>query len=337
MCPVTIDPTLQQGPSRDCLLAKSVPNDSFCGTGNPYVQAGKVNATIVRRTALDFDFTAIPKGASVQHANVSLRTVPGTAYDPSKRIRIGVTRTGSSFTNNASWNSSGTSAWSAGSPTGPVTDVADVTGANSTPTWYFWNVADTIRDWQYDRLPQTGLLFRQLALNGTKANNVVSFYPSSASASRRPRLTVIYEEPGTTPDAGMRKHFAFEERALTDRIDAKVNLGNGNLLIEQRDMVAKGVAGWDMAMTRYYNSKTFDRTNGRMGRGWSTMFGGSVRLEFPDQATGGTKDKVHFWGPTGYRVTFDRIGATNFYDRPEPGFDGDLEKTGSGYAVGLCL
>ncbi len=331
--PVIIDPTLTAGPSQDCLLAKSAPNASFCGSGNPYVQAGKVNTSIQRRTALNFDFSAIPKGASVQHANVSLRTVLGTAYDPSKPIRIGVTRTGSAFTNQASWNSSGTGAWNAGSPAGPVTDTADVTGANGTPTWYYFNVADTIRDWQYDRRVQTGLLFRQVELNGAKANNVVSFYPSSATASRRPRLTVIYEEPGTTPDAGMRKHFGFEERALTDRIDARVNLGNGNLLVEQRDISVKGVAGWDMAMTRYYNSTTFDRTNGRMGRGWSTMFGGSVRLEFPDQATGGSKDTVHFWGPTGYRVTFDRIGATNFYERPEPGFDGDLEKVSGGYEV----
>ncbi len=40
-----------------------------------------------------------------------------------------------------------------------------------------------------------------------------------------------------------------------------------------------------------------------------------------------------FWGPSGYRVVFEKDGSPDGFDRPEPGLNGDLVKTAQGYRL----
>jgi hypothetical protein len=131
---------------------------------------------------------------------------------------------------------------------------------------------------------------------------------------------------------GDRSFFSYASEELTDRLTAKVNLGNGNLVMVGKDVSVAGIAGLDLSLTRYYNSALADTTGGgdpsKLGNGWSHNLGGSVRLEFPDGATEGASDKrrVFFHGPSGYRVRFEKsaAGAGVKYIRKTPGLDAEL-------------
>ena len=329
--PVFIDPTVALGPARDCILAKDLASTALCGSTINVLQAGRRNWTNKRRSVLDFDLSAIPATAAIQHANVELYLMKTQTTNPSLEASYDMFRTAVGFTGSATWNSSGYGPWSAGSPTGARLD--RVTTKGQVAGWRYWNVADAIRAWHYDDVKQTGFVLKQAGAE--TVNTRLSFHSAYTSQpARAPNLNIIYgESANPTAAAGERDHFEFTTRELSDRMEAKVNIGTGNFLLSARDMSIKGVAGWDMAMTRTYNSATFDTGVGSMGLGWTTMFGGSIRLEFPQQASGGGKDKVWFWGPSGYRVVFEKDGSPDGFDRPEPGLNGDLVKTAQGYRL----
>ena len=154
--------------------------------------------------------------------------------------------------------------------------------------------------------------------------------------------------------AGDRPFWQFSETELTDRITAKANVGTGNLLIQAQDVSVAGIAGWDMAMTRYYNSALAGDGTGNMGKGWSTAFGGSVRLDVNSpgdpvsrqtavqgaDGSGGivppqnpTTSDVSFWGPSAYRTIFKKNLKTAGYTAVKPGIKAKLSKTSSGYLL----
>ncbi len=293
--PVFIDPTVALGPARDCILAKDLASTALCGSTINVLQAGRRNWTNKRRSVLDFDLSAIPATAAIQHANVELYLMKTQTTNPSLEASYDMFRTAVGFTGSATWNSSGYGPWSAGSPTGARLD--RVTTKGQVAGWRYWNVADAVRAWHYDDIGQTGFVLKQAGAE--TVNTRLSFHSAyTAQPARAPNLNIIYgESANPTAAAGERDHFEFTTRELSDRMEAKVNIGTGNFLLSARDMSIKGVAGWDMAMTRTYNSATFDTGVGSMGLGWTTMFGGSIRLEFPDAVLGGWQGQGVVLGP----------------------------------------
>ncbi len=101
---------------------------------------------------------------------------------------------------------------------------------------------------------------------------------------------------------------------------AKVNVGNGNLLLEASDVKLPGT-GLDLAIDRYYNHLPMSK-NLDMGRGWRLGTGRHVFVE--EKASG----DVAYDGPSGYRVTFQRQ-ADGSYTQPT-GLDAKLTKQGDG-------
>lgn len=123
--------------------------------------------------------------------------------------------------------------------------------------------------------------------------------------------------PSTTEGIGERRFFTFEEQSLTDRMVAKVNVANGNLLLTATDLEIAGT-GLDARVERSFNSLSTDAETGGFGPGWATNAAPTVRLEFP------TSTQVTFVGPSGYRVRFDKNPTTGAYVRAVPGIDARL-------------
>jgi RHS repeat-associated protein len=166
---------------------------------------------------------------------------------------------------------------------------------------------------------------------GGPYNGTASFPNGFSGASSTYSVIVdscAIRTPGpTAADAGDRPFWTFNDTELTDRLTAKVNVGTGNLLVQAQDSSVAGVAGWDMAMTRYYNSANAvgsGNTVGNMGPGWSTGFGDSVRLE----PTGASGD-MFFFGPSAYRAKFVK-NADGSFSRTKPGIKADLREESDG-------
>jgi RHS repeat-associated protein len=143
-----------------------------------------------------------------------------------------------------------------------------------------------------------------------------------ASASAVPRADEAAVEVAAVPptdfDAiGERRFFTYDEHELNDKMTAKVNVANGNLLLSATDLNITGT-GLDAGVQRFYNSHaTGENDPARLGPGWVLGDSPTVRLLFP------TPDQVVVVGPSGYRVTFNRNGAGDFV-RAEPGLDAAL-------------
>jgi RHS repeat-associated protein len=100
---------------------------------------------------------------------------------------------------------------------------------------------------------------------------------------------------------GEQRRFSFtDELTLTDRLAARVNVANGNLLLAATDLRIRGT-GLDAEWTRYYNSRA--PAVGPLGRGWVAGTGADVRLrEHPDGA-------VSYHAPSGFTARFARTAT----------------------------
>ncbi|WP_299056353.1 DNRLRE domain-containing protein [uncultured Nocardioides sp.] len=326
--PVSIDPTITRGPTRDCTLFEDEPNSNRCGDSQTYLQVGQMSGGKNRRAVLKFDSSGIDPAARIDEANLELwlDTSQTTQTGPNINTNYVVRRTGKPFNTGAAWNTSGSNgAWTGGDPTGPNEGANLLNGLAANNGWRYFNITSIVEGWHTGTMPNDGLVVKQQSENVT---NKLSFFSSSVNnpANRRPNLNITYT-PAVGPQGGVRDYWQFEERELTDRITAKANIGNGNLHVDAKDFSVAGVAGWDMGFTRYYNSAQAQASaNSNMGAGWSHSFGGSIRLEFPNGAN--DRSKLNFWGPSGYRVIFNQTGgsSSNQYKREEPGIDADLER-----------
>ncbi len=319
--PVTIDPsvTVDFKALRSCWLQADNPTVSRCGSNATYLKVGRNTSGSRQRAVLDFDISKVPSNANITHANVNLYLDATQTTKPEVSPLYSMYRAGKGFGGGATWASSGTNgAWTGGDPTGPATGDEDLYGT-VTGNKYF-EVTPIVEGWLNGEFANTGLVLKQ---KNEDVNQQVAFYNSYAGASnRQPTMNVIYDEvTNDDKDAGDRPYFSYLTKQLTDQITAKANIGTGNLLIQADDASVAGVAGWDMGLTRYYNSATHRQGVARMGMGWSTGFGGSVRLGFPN---GGVDQpvKVFFYGPSGYRTTFT-LGAGG-YVAAAPGITADL-------------
>jgi RHS repeat-associated protein len=113
---------------------------------------------------------------------------------------------------------------------------------------------------------------------------------------------------------------------LTDRLQAQVNVGSGNLLVRSTDLVLPGIEG-NVTLGADYNSRMIGSSTeiGALGHGWRSRFGIDVRLIANSDST------VTFTGPDGVVGVFKPITGTSPTQYTSPGvFKASLVKTTSG-------
>jgi hypothetical protein len=108
-------------------------------------------------------------------------------------------------------------------------------------------------------LPLTRCQFCALCRDGT-----------STSAASTARTFHVAVSPSTTPRAGVKPAYAFENCTLADRVQLQVNVGSGNLLLRAKDLAIAGTAGTgghSLSLERVYNNRARRRIDREMGRG----------------------------------------------------------------------
>lgn len=331
--PVTVDPSIVTGPVGDCWIVDSAPADPHCGRENTHMRVGVSGDGSKYRSLLKFDLSGVPSNASIGDAAINLwmngsqsTSTLGAAY---------VFRTPDQQWGGApTWNSSNqTGSWTGGDPDGDSYGTKSLNGTDTGYRTFSENVASLVQDWVQNVKPNRGLVFKQ---RSEDVKNVLWFRSSSREnrpggtetdpdTEKRPYLSMTYTEPTDTADAGDRSFWSYAERQLTDQITAKVNVGNGNLLVSAKDFNVAGRAGQDMGLTRYYNSASNTENLAGMGPGWSSSLGGSVRLEYPNASN---KDRVVFRGASAYRAEFKL--SNGIYEASGAGISAVLERTNNG-------
>lgn len=327
--PVVVDPSITDTPSKyDGWIDEAAPTTNQ--VASTYLRVGGPSGSR-NRALVKFGLDALPANATVTDATLKLyldtnqTTGSGTSEFIARRVTEDWDQSALTWNRRLAgtgglWSTPG-GVWAASSLPGATLSGTGISGYRG------FDVGPFVQSW-IDGVGNTGgpfnygLIVRK-ADDGT--DRLLRFFSNdSADSSRWPMLVVNYTEP-TPPaasEAGQTKYFTYTTEKLTDRIQAKVNVGNGNLLVSAQDANVSGVAGLDLAIQRTYNSATAATAGSdlsKLGPGWSDNLGGSVRLEFPNA----DEKRVLYFGPSGYRVRFDKSVAGG-YIRREPGMDGNL-------------
>jgi YD repeat-containing protein len=115
--------------------------------------------------------------------------------------------------------------------------------------------------------------------------------------------------------------------SLTDRLQAQVNVGSGNLLVRSTDLVLPGIEG-NVTLGADYNSRMIGSSTetGGFGHGWRSRSGIDVRLIANSDGT------VTFTAADGVVGVFKPITGTSPTQYTSPGvFKATLVKTSSGW------
>jgi RHS repeat-associated protein len=118
----------------------------------------------------------------------------------------------------------------------------------------------------------------------------------------------------TTSDGsptGEQTRFSFQEQKLTDKLELKANVANGNLLLKATDLQVRGT-GTDLALERYYNSRSTVVSS--LGKGWSLGTAQDVELSYSksDHATA----DITYRAPTGFTARFVNDGTNKWRTPP---------------------
>lgn len=342
--PVTIDPTVEaidnRQPTASCWITTANPDTSNCS--GDYLRVGRSSSGQMR-ALLKFNIADIPDDATINGGhNSHIDTYLRADLSPTgEQGSYAMYQAGKPWANGATWNSPnyGGQTWAGGGAGAKASD-SRLEGANqpnAIRTW--WGMGAAVDAWhdQSDNGGPSGVNNGLvLKLDTAGVTNTLYFSSGRADGGVAPKLHVNYTLPDPAPDntsaaqAGDRPFWTYEERNLTDKITAKVNVGNGNLLITANDAKLAGIAGWDLALTRYYNSAVRSDASLNMGRGWSNSLGNSIRLTSGGSGTladqnlnASSNANVRFYGPSNYRVVFNK-GSGGNYNRTGAGLNGDL-------------
>jgi RHS repeat-associated protein len=316
--PVTVDPTIGMNRNLDCHLASDTPASSQCGRSD--LQAGYTGAH-KRRILLSFDLSPLPPLPTVLKADLGLWVTAGSGSTPYR-----VHRVTKAWTNAATWNTTnGSTTW--GTPGGDFSSTVSaertVPAINEHRRWF---PTGLVRDWVNGKHTNNGFLLKQ-ATEAT--NNVVTFVskensgacpdPTNLATCKWPFLEVNYvRRLGELPS------YRFWDFDLTDRMQARVNVATGNLVVRASDFAVPGT-GLNLVVDRYYNGYE-DRNVTKEDSGWRFTIPGNIRLTvFPSDGS------VRYEGISGYKVPFIKKSDGSF--ESPPGIDAKLTLTGSNYAL----
>ncbi len=307
--PVIIDPTVTLNPSQDCFVAFTYPDHSYCNSIGISVS---VNGSAVTRGLLKFDLSSVPATAQVTNAKLGLRGNGSTGVTAA----VGAYKITQDWTNSATWNTyDGTNSWATPGVDFDPTPVwtTDV----STNKWYYWYITPIAQSWVDGSGPNAGVLLKEPQENVTDSMSFTSSnlysYPSDW-----PTLTVTYYH--RTGDQG--GFYTYQDHRLTDRMDLKINVANGNLMLHQTDAKIQGT-GLDEIVDRTYNS--LDSRIGAFGDFWTMGAGPDVRTETY------TDGSVALAGPTGYITSFTKNSSGGFTS--PTGIDATLTQSSGTYSL----
>ncbi|MCM3554012.1 DNRLRE domain-containing protein [Janibacter melonis] len=189
-------------------------------------------------------------------------------------------------------------------------------GPGCAPGYVSIPVTQAVRDWSNGSTENWGL-----AITGNESNtDSAKTFTTIEEGVNEPYLKVVWRQR----QLGVMPYYTFNDDELTDRLRQRVNVGTGNLLMEASDVNLPGVAGMNMSVGRYYNSR-FDAAD-VFGYGWNSTFGNSVRLVV-SRADG----TAVFETPTGGREMFTATSSGGW--KSPTGMNAVLSESGTTFTL----
>lgn len=295
---------LSSGPAVDCyIVSGSGANASHCAEG--VLKVGSDSASEYR-SLLRFDLSAIPAQSQFVDATMGLSSARCSTITPPTALVVQRVTTGwaESASQGPSWNSADTvvsSPWRTpgGDFEGVAIPRATATSSSCFESWFF--PARIAQAWA-EGAPNLGVIVRAATPSG---GEVLEFGSSrSTDPTRRPILDVEYR-----PRTGDTEPYTYDRRELTDRTTLSVNVANGNLLVNERD-VEFFDTDVDYPIDRTYNNlaralEPLGTTD--LGAGWNQSFDRRVALP----ATYGAS-RTTVSGPTGELFAYTYDGDSTF-------------------------
>jgi hypothetical protein len=212
---------------------------------------------------------------------------------------LSVHRVTSDWTNDATWNTrTATQNWTTAG--GDFASTAeDTVAGKAVGTWTDWTLTDLVSGWVHSSIVNQGVAVTD---GGSSADNGYVFASAdSANSSYWPEIEVYW-----FPRTGELPGYTLDSHGLSDRSTAKVNVTNGNLLLENRDLSIAG-RGLDQDIHRYFNSQ--DPYDGKLGYGWRFDVSEDIVLSDCDATPGHSRCLT---GPSGYRARFKQRADGTF-------------------------
>lgn len=305
--PVRVDPTVRLDTGVDDTHVRSSLQDTDF-SGHPWLVSGRTSDGVLNRSLMQFD-TAGLDGKTVNWATLNL-------YNNYSRICTPSTVTVKEVTQE--WT--GSSVHWPGPATGAVvgSTTAAKGGPDCAPGWLSIRVSQVVREWA----------------SGAKTDNGFAVVADESTADGYKRYASAEDGDGVGPYLlvnwresllGNLGYYTMNTAPLTDRLQMHANPANGNLLLEAADLRLPGVAGTDLTVGRYYNSREDVEREGMTGTGWALGVGQDVRL-----SVNGTDRAGFFEGPSGYRISFPYNSATGTWDKPA-GLNATMTQNGTGF------
>ena len=127
------------------------------------------------------------------------------------------------------------------------------------------------------------------------------------------------------PGLGLQKFYGLDTFALSTQLTASVNVGNGNLVIQSKDL-AINAPGLTMRIDQFFNVANVGQSgSGAAGAAGSLSTGQDIGLLVNGSGAGST---VTFFGPSGFTATFTAT-SSGTYIAPA-GINADLVKNSDG-------
>ncbi|MCM3923179.1 DNRLRE domain-containing protein [Frankia sp. AiPs1] len=292
--PVTVDPTYtytDDGSTGNisCQLGSgSEASTNECG-GTSVEAGGSANHY---RGLFQFALT-LPRDAAIDAATLTLNEVYA---DNTSFQQVEVHRMTRPWTSSATWNTyDGTHSWTTagGDYDSGVQSVTSVGGSSNLGP-YYWGLQQLVSDWATGAQDNNGIIVRATSENGSQTN---SFGSQNASSGMKPQLSVVWD-----PRAGINDANTYIDTTLTDRQQARVNVGSGDLVLTSKEYALAGPSP-ALSISRVYNS-TRSYTAGSLGYGWTLDTGHDVRAYY------GTDGYIHYLAPTGRAYLLKNYGGT---------------------------
>jgi RHS repeat-associated protein len=263
--PVTVDPTTTSlKEPQACTLVASSPNSSFCGQSNVETET---SSTDIKRGLIEFSSTAlaqVPSDSEIISAQLTAKTTPiKSKFTTARSATIYNVKT--AWNTTATWNKpiSGGPEWPGGNPYDTVGNSAEASISESEVLTA--NVTALVQDWIGNKYGGFyGLGFSQ------------AHEPSGGSG----KLQVLRESPELVitymPITGERRQFLYDHQQLDDRMSMAINVGTGDLRLENEDFALPG-PGISIDENRIYESRRMG-TPVDLSLGWKLSLGRETRL-----------------------------------------------------------
>lgn len=314
--PVVVDPNVAYTPVGECRIsnANTSPN---CSQAMYPVSDVSQSYPGTSRMLLQFKLNDIPFDARVTGARLDVHVAQATPALALHRI----TRDwagGSAAPTPTFWQAKTSVPW-----TTPGGDIDTTTASYQTPgyvsapttgaDWAKWWPTQLVQDWVSGQAGPTGGPANQGVLLKLQQEGALgrTYYVHGMQSAYAPSLTVSW-----SPRIGIEANFKFDSYRLTDRLNAGVNLANGNLVVRADDVRIAGT-GLDLALGRIYNGRAFLP-------GYYQW-----RFDLVPYVSVLTDGGVGYFGPAGEHTTFHARPGGGFVS--PPGVSADLTQSGNSF------